>query len=199
MCIRDRYTGASYILDDSSSNEEACPESEEVPRVCAVPSGVKGSEGRFSETKGCSKGIFAAGSLSAKRLPHTLQTPMEKGGSRILGTDSLGSRRTCNCKRSNCLKLYCDCFASGDYCKNCNCTSCCNNPHKETLRSSAIRSVLDRNPGAFRPKIDPATPSPDFHDSDLSLQKRHCKVCLLPCVGMRLQTFRVFEEVLRVF
>ena len=25
-------------------------------------------------------------------------------------------RRQCNCKRSGCLKLYCECFASGVYC-----------------------------------------------------------------------------------
>jgi hypothetical protein len=24
--------------------------------------------------------------------------------------------RVCNCKRSKCLKLYCDCFSSGEHC-----------------------------------------------------------------------------------
>lgn len=169
--------GVPYLLDESYSNEEGCPESGGVSRGCAARGGAKDSEGHFSNAKGSSKEIFAAGPLSAQRLPHTLQTPMEGRGTRMLGTDSLGLRRTCNCKRSNCLKLYCDCFASGDYCRNCNCTSCCNNPHRETLRSSAIRSVLDRNPSAFRPKVDPATPSPEVRNSDLSLQKRYSKVC----------------------
>jgi hypothetical protein len=38
-------------------------------------------------------------------------------------------RRQCNCKRSGCLKLYCECFASGVYCDSdyCNCSTCFNN------------------------------------------------------------------------
>jgi hypothetical protein len=32
--------------------------------------------------------------------------------------------RTCNCKNSKCLKLYCECFASGEYCRDCNCVGC---------------------------------------------------------------------------
>ena len=66
----------------------------------------------------------------------------------------------CNCKKSNCLKLYCDCFASGEYCSNCNCTGCYNNEVNERSRKEAIRSILDRNPNAFRPKIAPGPPTP---------------------------------------
>jgi hypothetical protein len=38
-------------------------------------------------------------------------------------------KRQCNCKRSSCLKLYCECFASGVYCDmtGCNCNGCFNN------------------------------------------------------------------------
>jgi hypothetical protein len=37
--------------------------------------------------------------------------------------------KQCNCKNSRCLKLYCECFASGQYCEPgvCNCTNCFNN------------------------------------------------------------------------
>lgn len=36
--------------------------------------------------------------------------------------------KKCNCKKSRCLKLYCDCFAAGQYCKHtCSCQSCLNN------------------------------------------------------------------------
>ena len=34
--------------------------------------------------------------------------------------------RYCNCKYSKCLKLYCECFSSGDYCIDCNCVNCLN-------------------------------------------------------------------------
>nr|XP_058925338.1 tesmin [Kogia breviceps] len=63
------------------------------------------------------------------------------------------SKKPCNCTKSQCLKLYCDCFASGDFCNNCNCNNCCNNLHHEIQRFKAIKACLDRNPEAFQPKI----------------------------------------------
>ncbi|XP_021120134.1 tesmin isoform X2 [Heterocephalus glaber] len=63
------------------------------------------------------------------------------------------SKKPCNCTKSQCLKLYCDCFASGDFCNNCHCNNCCNNLHHEIERFNAIKACLDRNPEAFQPKI----------------------------------------------
>jgi len=41
-------------------------------------------------------------------------------------------RKPCNCTKSQCLKLYCDCFANGEFCHLCNCTNCSNNlTHEE--------------------------------------------------------------------
>lgn len=38
----------------------------------------------------------------------------------------------CNCKKSRCLKLYCDCFAVGKCCtKDCNCINCLNTEDHE--------------------------------------------------------------------
>ena len=37
------------------------------------------------------------------------------------------SPKKCNCKKSKCLKLYCDCFANGGYCgPACSCMNCAN-------------------------------------------------------------------------
>ena len=35
-------------------------------------------------------------------------------------------RHPCNCKKSKCLKLYCECFAGEMYCHGCNCSDCHN-------------------------------------------------------------------------
>jgi len=35
-------------------------------------------------------------------------------------------RNPCNCKRSKCLKLYCECFAAELFCDGCNCVNCNN-------------------------------------------------------------------------
>ncbi|CAB3371368.1 Hypothetical predicted protein [Cloeon dipterum] len=65
-------------------------------------------------------------------------------------------RKPCNCTKSQCLKLYCDCFANGEFCFNCNCNTCFNNLEHEEDRQRAIRACLERNPAAFKPKIGKA-------------------------------------------
>ncbi|OMJ84715.1 hypothetical protein SteCoe_14104 [Stentor coeruleus] len=88
------------------------------------------------------------------------------------------SKRSCNCKNSKCLKLYCECFAHGEYCNNCNCINCHNNSSSENFRKEAIQGILERNPQAFRPKISPLSP--------LSLSKdltRHSKGCACKRTG----------------
>ena len=83
--------------------------------------------------------------------------------SHIIGglRDLIQSRKQCNCKRSYCLKLYCECFASGVYCdpNECHCVHCKNregvsgkdNFSKE--RANAVYVTLERNPNAFRPRF----------------------------------------------
>uniref|UniRef100_A0A8C5YV63 Protein lin-54 homolog n=1 Tax=Marmota marmota marmota TaxID=9994 RepID=A0A8C5YV63_MARMA len=78
-------------------------------------------------------------------------------------------RKPCNCTKSLCLKLYCDCFANGEFCNNCNCTNCYNNLEHENERQKAIKACLDRNPEAFKPKIGKGKEG----ESD----RRHSKGC----------------------
>ena len=83
---------------------------------------------------------------------------------------------TCNCKKSRvikknilhlhfhfdfeiifiniqCLKLYCECFAAGETCKDCNCVNCANINENEEERGIAMSTLLERNPNAFDSKI----------------------------------------------
>ena len=53
-------------------------------------------------------------------------------------------RKSCNCRNSRCLKLYCECFASGQYCFACNCQGCHNNPENDEKRKRAIDATLER-------------------------------------------------------
>jgi hypothetical protein len=88
--------------------------------------------------------------------------------------------RKCNCKNSKCLKLYCECFASGKYCDGCNCRDCHNNNLHEDVRQVAVASVLERNPNAFRPKVQ-ATKAKDEgmvvdvkHNRGCNCKKSYC-------------------------
>ncbi|XP_008800911.2 protein tesmin/TSO1-like CXC 5 [Phoenix dactylifera] len=89
-------------------------------------------------------------------------------------------QKQCNCKNSRCLKLYCECFASGLYCDGCNCVNCCNNVENEAARQEAVEATLERNPNAFRPKIDnsPHTNRDSKEEAgELPLVGKHNKGC----------------------
>ncbi|KAJ7973841.1 protein tesmin/TSO1-like CXC 5 [Quillaja saponaria] len=89
-------------------------------------------------------------------------------------------QKQCNCKHSKCLKLYCECFASGIYCDGCNCINCYNNVDNEAARREAVEATLERNPNAFRPKI--ASSPHGTHDSreeagEVLILGKHNKGC----------------------
>ncbi|KAL3817093.1 hypothetical protein ACHAXA_009924, partial [Cyclostephanos tholiformis] len=59
----------------------------------------------------------------------------------------------CMCKKSRCLKLYCECFNKGRFCTaDCYCVNCRNKPRHDAERSIAVNEILIRNPDAFKPR-----------------------------------------------
>ncbi|KAJ8770182.1 hypothetical protein K2173_011517 [Erythroxylum novogranatense] len=68
--------------------------------------------------------------------------------------------KRCNCKRSKCLKLYCECFAAGLYCiEPCSCQDCLNEPAHESTVLETRKQIESRNPLAFAPKVIRTTDS----------------------------------------
>jgi hypothetical protein len=59
----------------------------------------------------------------------------------------------CNCKKSRCVKLYCECYAKKVLCgPDCSCATGCLNtddPKKQALREKSIAATLKRNEKAF--------------------------------------------------
>mgnify|MGYP003889352403 FL=1 len=66
--------------------------------------------------------------------------------------------RNCRCKKSRCLKLYCECFAASVYCTPgvCICADCNNLYAFERVRIAAIENALSRNAEAFDNKVTKA-------------------------------------------
>lgn len=89
-----------------------------------------------------------------------------------LDANGIRPRKPCNCTKSQCLKLYCDCFANGEFCHMCNCMNCYNNLENEEHRQRAIKNCLERNPNAFRPKIGKSKDT-----SGDSAIRKHTKGC----------------------
>ncbi|KAF7806886.1 protein tesmin/TSO1-like CXC 2 [Senna tora] len=98
------------------------------------------------------------------------------------------SCKRCNCKKSKCLKLYCECFAAGVYCiEPCSCQDCYNKPIHEDTVLATRKQIESRNPLAFAPKVirssdsvpeigdDPnKTPASARHKRGCNCKKSNC-------------------------
>jgi hypothetical protein len=52
------------------------------------------------------------------------------------------------------LHRYCECFANKVFCSGCNCEGCFNTENNKEMVQQAIAQAIERNPEAFKPKIE---------------------------------------------
>ena len=73
---------------------------------------------------------------------------------------------TCKCKKSKCLRLYCECFAKGLVCGvDCNCTGCHNSDEFSDLRELIVQETLEKNPFAFKSKYKKISQANDENEN----------------------------------
>lgn len=77
-------------------------------------------------------------------------------------------KNCCSCKKSHCLKLYCECFKNGDYCDVCTCPNCLNKESFELLRQHSISHLKLKNKNAFKSVIT---------ENEKTETKKHIKGC----------------------
>ncbi|EAR91019.2 tesmin TSO1-like CXC domain protein (macronuclear) [Tetrahymena thermophila SB210] len=81
----------------------------------------------------------------------------------------------CKCKKSKCLKLYCECFLRGNYCNDqCICTECGNNDKNLEEREKAIDEAKTRNQDAFNLKFQITSNSTVTHKKGCHCKRTHC-------------------------
>jgi hypothetical protein len=88
-----------------------------------------------------------------REAPPSNNIPLSTGKENKKKTSS-PKRSPCNCKKSKCLKLYCECFAAGRFCQGCNCSDCGNTPNAGIAREKAIKDTRAKNPNAFKPRFN---------------------------------------------
>jgi hypothetical protein len=86
------------------------------------------------------------------------------------------ARMPCNCKKSKCLKLYCECFSNKLYCDGCNCIDCNNSPKYAETRNKAIKITLWRNQKAFQPRLTGGFTSSGCRCQRSECLKKYCEV-----------------------
>ncbi|KAH9259316.1 hypothetical protein BASA81_002359 [Batrachochytrium salamandrivorans] len=95
---------------------------------------------------------------------------------------------SCKCKRTRCLKLYCECFAGSQMCNgDCVCTDCgnTNKASDRVAREGAIANVLSRNPDAFVSKILLSSPeSAQQHAKGCNCKRSGCLKRYCECFTM---------------
>ncbi|GAB2294757.1 hypothetical protein Dimus_028951 [Dionaea muscipula] len=96
-------------------------------------------------------------------------------------TGEVEACKRCNCKKSKCLKLYCECFAAGVYCmESCSCQDCFNKPIHEDTVLATRKQIESRNPLAFAPKVIRSSENtPDLGDDSTRTpaSARHKRGC----------------------
>lgn len=125
-------------------------------------------------------GIFKSpGSITQIKTPPTTSNGNNHNGmNNISKPNILAPPISCNCKKSQCLKLYCDCFKNQKYCEGCHCVNCSNTANLETIneRRKAIEDILERSPDAFKPKVvdDQSNTNSKGHLSGCHCKKSNC-------------------------
>ncbi|KAK0607136.1 hypothetical protein LWI29_009982 [Acer saccharum] len=110
-----------------------------------------------------------------------LNSPKKKRRRMELAGESESACKRCNCKKSKCLKLYCECFAAGVYCiEPCSCQDCFNKPIHEDTVLATRKQIESRNPLAFAPKVirnSDSVPEQGDESSKTPASARHKRGC----------------------
>lgn len=87
----------------------------------------------------------------------------------------------CTCKKSKCLKLYCECFRTNGFCgEGCSCTECYNRKEFADVRDQFYLEQLQRNPGSFSSKIV-ALPHTHIYSRGCNCKKTECQKNYCEC------------------
>lgn len=92
---------------------------------------------------------------------------------------------SCNCLKSKCLKLYCECFTQGKVCsEKCKCKDCHNHEQMKDVRSFIQQETREKNSLAFKPKFK------NYKTQNTKIHARGCQCQRTECIKSYCECFR---------
>eukprot|EP00658_Telonema_sp_P-2_P008334 TRINITY_DN13133_c0_g1_i4.p1 TRINITY_DN13133_c0_g1~~TRINITY_DN13133_c0_g1_i4.p1 ORF type:complete len:357 (-),score=87.54 TRINITY_DN13133_c0_g1_i4:156-1226(-) len=91
-------------------------------------------------------------------------------------------KKSCRCRKSKCLKLYCECYASGEVCTDlCKCLACENTEHHRANRAEAKAALEARADKASEDSRQDATNTGRCNCRRSGCRKKYCE-CFNACI-----------------
>ena len=144
-----------FVATNEQKNEELNPKNLSLHSFYSMPKGINNLKVNFRSPQEVENAEFSS---QFNKNPEKKNENNEENLNLNPEQESsfqMPKKVTCNCKKSRCLKLYCDCFAASEFCsKDCNCLNCANVVENEEERYSSMVALMERNPLAFKPKYD---------------------------------------------
>jgi len=166
--IGTQFGDDEFIVDDDSSRRSLRRKTKRIDNVTSTRSSRRaGRAARRTVSR-----------VSAPR-PVTKKPTVDE----VFVEQPVGESFKCSCKKSKCLKLYCECFAAGVLCDDgCKCLDCSNTADNVEARRKAVAYKLSRKPKAFTQKIvttqqvkDGAVHSKGCNCKRSGCQKKYCE------------------------
>lgn len=166
-------SGGQLIIAPPSAAYHSIPSGQDLVTTMADAPSLENDQNGVTVTEDVSKALgFVINEELSQGSPRKKRRRMEHAG------ENEACKR-CNCKKSKCLKLYCECFAAGVYCvEPCSCQECFNKPIHEDTVLQTRKQIESRNPLAFAPKVIKTSDSmQEDESSNTPASARHKRGC----------------------